>query len=326
MRGRAVQIISTTKAIVIGSACVLLLPVVFIAAAVGGLASLPTGGSITNCAATGATTVVTGYQPDQITNATTIVDVGKQLAVPPQGWVVAIATALQESGLHNLDHGDQDSLGLFQQRPSQGWGTPAQIMNPTYAATQFYRHLLTVPGWQQMSVNDAAQAVQHSGFPDAYAQHEQAALDIVAALTGVACTDVTGVARECDSIQASNDAALHAVLYACQQVGKPYTWGGNGSPGFDCSGLTHAAYAAAGITLPRVAQDQYNAGPQLPAGQPLQPGDLIFFGTSTTTITHVGIVISPTDMIDAPDVGQRVRADRIGSHAGATRPTAHTQQ
>ncbi|WP_232241003.1 C40 family peptidase [Kutzneria sp. 744] len=319
------QIISTTKAAVIGGACVLLLPVVFIAAAVGGLASRPAGGSITDCAATGATTAVAGYQHDQIANATTIVAVGRQLAVPPQGWVVAIAAALQESGLHNLDYGDRDSLGLFQQRPSQGWGTPAQIMNPSYAATQFYQHLLAVPGWQQMSVTDAAQAVQRSGFPGAYAQHEQAARDIVAALTGVVCTGVADVARDCDSIQASNNAALNAVLYACRQVGKPYIWGGDGNPGFDCSGLTHAAYAAAGITLPRVAQDQYSAGPQLPTGQPLQPGDLVFFGTSTTTITHVGIVISPAEMIDAPDVGQQVRVDRIGSHAGATRPTIHTQ-
>lgn len=198
-------------------------------------------------------------------------------------------------------------------------------MNPSYAATQFYQHLLAVPGWQQMSVTDAAQAVQRSGFPGAYAQHEQAARDIVAALTGVVCTGVADVARDCDSIQASNNAALNAVLYACRQVGKPYIWGGDGNPGFDCSGLTHAAYAAAGITLPRVAQDQYSAGPQLPTGQPLQPGDLVFFGTSTTTITHVGIVISPAEMIDAPDVGQQVRVDRIGSHAGATRPTIHTQ-
>lgn len=319
------QIISTTKAAVIGGACALLLPVVFIAAAVGGLASQPAGG-IGDCAPTGASAVVAGYQPDQITNATTIVAVGRQLAVPPQGWIVAIATALQESSLHNLDHGDQDSLGLFQQRPSQGWGTPAQIMNPTYAATQFYRHLLAVPNWQQMSVNDAAQAVQHSGFPDAYAQHEQAARNIVAGLAGVACTVAGGVAKECDSIQASNNTALGAVLYACQQVGKPYIWGGDGDPGFDCSGLTHAAYAAAGITLPRVAQDQYDAGPQLPASQPLQPGDLVFFGTSTTTITHVGIAISAAEMIDAPDVGQRVRVDRISSHVGATRPAAHTQQ
>src|SRR6185437_5762273 len=101
------------------------------------------------------------------------------------GWVVAIAAALQESGLANLDHGDLDSLGLFQERPSQGWGTAAQVMDPSYAATQFYRHLLAVPGWQQMTVNDAAQAVERSGFPDAYAKHEQTARQIVAAVSGV---------------------------------------------------------------------------------------------------------------------------------------------
>src|SRR5882757_4099753 len=112
-------------------------------------------------------------------NATTIVAVGKQMNVPQQGWVVAIAAALQESDLVNVDHGDRDSLGLFQERPSQGWGTPAQVMNPTYAATQFYQHLLAVPRWQQMSVNDAAQAVERSGTPTAYAQHEQAARDVL---------------------------------------------------------------------------------------------------------------------------------------------------
>jgi cell wall-associated NlpC family hydrolase len=106
-------------------------------------------------------------------------------------------------------------------------------------------------------------------------------------------------------------------------LGKPYAWGGNGNPGFDCSGLTKAAYAAAGITLPRVAQDQYNAGPLLPVRTPLQPGDLIFFGTSTTAVTHVGIALSPIDMIDAPDVNEVVRVDHVSlSPVGATRPGA----
>ncbi|MFC0432249.1 bifunctional lysozyme/C40 family peptidase [Kutzneria buriramensis] len=117
-------------------------------------------------------------------------------------------------------------------------------------------------------------------------------------------------------------AALTAVAFAQAQLGKPYIWGGNGNPGFDCSGLTKAAYAAAGVALPRVAQDQYDAGPLLPAGQPLQPGDLVFFGTSTHSVTHVGIAISPTDMIDAPDIGLLVRIDHIGSPIGAARPTA----
>lgn len=134
-------------------------------------------------AAIGATTTgVAGYDPDQIANAGTIVAVGKKMNAPNRGWVIAIATAMQESGLRNLDYGDRDSLGLFQQRPSQGWGTPTQIMNPTYSASQFYRHLLAVPGWQTMSLTDAAQTVQSSGFPEAYAKHEHAAQTLVAAV------------------------------------------------------------------------------------------------------------------------------------------------
>jgi cell wall-associated NlpC family hydrolase len=120
--------------------------------------------------------------------------------------------------------------------------------------------------------------------------------------------------------------ALVAVRFACAQLGKPYVWGGNGDPGFDCSGLTRAAYAAAGITLPRVAQDQFNAGPAV-SGQPPLPGDLVFFGASTSTITHVGIAVSPTDMINAPDVGLPVRLDKISSHlVGVTRPADRAQR
>jgi hypothetical protein len=124
------------------------------------------GGGTVACSTTGTpTNPIAGYNPEQIANAATIVAVGKRMQVPEHGLVIAIATALQESGLRNLDHGDRDSLGLFQQRPSQGWGTPTQLTDPTYAATAFYRRLLEVPGWQQMSVNQAAQAVQRSATP-----------------------------------------------------------------------------------------------------------------------------------------------------------------
>jgi cell wall-associated NlpC family hydrolase len=117
-------------------------------------------------------------------------------------------------------------------------------------------------------------------------------------------------------------AALAAVAFARAQLGKPYVWGGNGNPGYDCSGLTKAAYAAAGITLPRTAQNQYNHGPRLPSGAAPQPGDLLFFGTPRR-IHHVGISLGGTLMINSPTFGQTVRIQdyrRFRSYAGASRP------
>jgi hypothetical protein len=124
------------------------------------------------------------YTVQQLTNATTIYNTGQSLNLPPYAAVVAIATAMQESGLYNLDHGDRDSLGLFQQRPSQGWGTPAQIMDPIYASTKFYEALMEVPGWQTMLLYQAAQAVQHSGLPTAYQQWSTPAQYLVASISG----------------------------------------------------------------------------------------------------------------------------------------------
>ncbi|GGJ89966.1 hypothetical protein GCM10010123_19720 [Pilimelia anulata] len=125
---------------------------------------------------------VSGFDGEQTGHAATIVAVGARLKVPPRGWVVAVATAMQESGLRNLPGGDRDSVGLFQQRPSQGWGTIAQLRDPAYATTKFYQRLLTMPGWEAMPVTVAAQAVQRSAYPDAYAKHEPAATALVAAV------------------------------------------------------------------------------------------------------------------------------------------------
>ena len=125
-------------------------------------------------------------QPDQATNATTITAVGKRLGLPDHAVTVGLAAALQESNLHNLAHGDRDSLGLFQQRPSQGWGTAAQVMDPAYAAEAFYTHLAQVNGWESLSVTKAVQAVQRSGAPDAYARWESEARALAIATTGEA--------------------------------------------------------------------------------------------------------------------------------------------
>jgi murein DD-endopeptidase MepM/ murein hydrolase activator NlpD len=124
----------------------------------------------------------------QMHNAAVIVGVGQQMKVPARGWVIAIATALQESDLINLPNlgsrNDHDSLGLFQQRPSQGWGTPQQLMDPAYASTKFYERMLQVPNWETRALTDVAQVVQRSAFPDAYAKHEPLAAQVVNALTG----------------------------------------------------------------------------------------------------------------------------------------------
>ncbi|GLZ37861.1 C40 family peptidase [Actinokineospora sp. NBRC 105648] len=310
------------KAAALGLAACLAL-VSLIGGAIDGVAQVLFGdldsplGSLT-CTGTSLSSRPAGYRPNQLANAATIVAVGKQLNVPELGWVIAIATAMQESTLNNLDHGDRDSLGLFQQRPSQGWGTPAQILNPTYAATQFYRHLLAIPGWQQMTVTDAAQAVQRSATPNAYARHEQAARQVLIAVQNATCTTTTIGTGDCNLVQAPNPIALTAINYACGQRGLPYLWGGNGpqltelpdgrvhvNGGFDCSGLTKASFAAAGVQLPRTAHTQYQATTRVAEAE-LAPGDLVFYGNPRTKIHHVGLYIGAGKMIDAPTFGQPV--------------------
>ncbi len=131
--------------------------------------------------------------PVQMANAATISAVGMRRNLPEQAVVIALATALQESKLENLDAGDRDSVGLFQQRPSQGWGPPEKLQDPRYAADHFYTALKKVKGWQKMRVTDAAQQVQHSAYPNAYQKWADESAVLARALTGratgaVACT------------------------------------------------------------------------------------------------------------------------------------------
>lgn len=127
-----------------------------------------------------------GYtlQPQQAANAAVIGAVGTTRELPERAVTIAIATAMQESSLRNIDYGDRDSLGLFQQRPSMGWGTEEEIMDPVYAAGQFYDHLVRVPGYLELPLTEAAQEVQRSAFPDEYAKHEPSAALLAAAFTG----------------------------------------------------------------------------------------------------------------------------------------------
>ncbi|MFI6350199.1 NlpC/P60 family protein [Streptomyces sp. NPDC050560] len=131
---------------------------------------------------------------------------------------------------------------------------------------------------------------------------------------------------------APSSTAAAAVAYARAQIGTPYLWGGNGPAegGFDCSGLTKAAYHAAGTTIPRSAQAQYERGPRLPKRTPIAPGDLLFFGTDPRSITHVSIYIGSGRAIDAPHPGATVREGpartNSSSYQGATRPTAWAEE
>lgn len=117
--------------------------------------------------------------------------IAQRRGLPPRATTIAIATAFQESRIHNVDYGDRDSVGLFQQRPSQGWGTREQILNPVYAINIFYDSLAKVDGYEAMVITDAAQKVQRSGFPGAYAQHEDYARALSSALRGYSISAFT---------------------------------------------------------------------------------------------------------------------------------------
>ncbi len=126
----------------------------------------------------------TSLSPEQAANAATVVGLSVRRGLPARAATIGIATIVQESGMRNLDHGDRDSLGLFQQRPSQGWGTPEQVQDPVFATNAFYDALIEVDGYRDLPVTDAAQQVQRSGFPLAYGDHEPEARLIASALTG----------------------------------------------------------------------------------------------------------------------------------------------
>ncbi|MGW0805565.1 C40 family peptidase [Nonomuraea sp. NPDC002799] len=310
-----------------GAVLLLLIVLAFVAAATSILSSSGTPGGVA-CAITPGTASSTGGTPvaapastgvasttldsEQQSHAALIVQIATERGLPARAAVIAIATALQESKLRNVRYGHLDSLGLFQQRPSQGWGTPEQILDSRYATSTFYQRLVKVPRWEQLPLTRAAQAVQRSGRPDAYAQWEPLAQHLVDALAGTCVPLIPG-------------EQIAAVLaYAHAQLGRPYVWGAEGPAAFDCSGLTMRAYQAAGITIPRVAADQWRHGPPIPAGQE-QPGDLAFFRMQPDGPGHVGLVIGGGQMIHAPNQRTVIKIDTYQREdlIGFTRPTAH---
>jgi hypothetical protein len=243
--------------------------------------------------------------PEQRQNANVIVSTARSLNAPPRAWVIALATAMQESNLRNIPFGDRDSEGLFQQRPSQGWGTPAEVSDPVHATTAFIQRLLAVPGWDSMALTDAAQIVQRTAFPDAYRQWEGLATQLVTQLG-----QVPDPVR-CAAPVTAAGVAKAAIDFALAAVGKPYVWGATGPDTYDCSGLMLRAFQKAGVNLPRVSREQFNAGGHVAVRQ-AQPGDLLFLATDPNdpaTIHHVMLYMGDDRIVEAPYTGASVRVE-----------------
>ncbi|WP_372503252.1 C40 family peptidase [Streptomyces rhizoryzae] len=286
---------------------------------------------------------------EQVPNARTIQATGVAMKVPARGQVVALATALQESGLRNLDYGDRDSLGLFQQRPSQGWGTPEQVRDPVHASTRFYEALLKVPGWQSMTVAQAAQAVQASGFPDAYAKWEPLATALQKAIANnLAGGGISGAAKDASlpaggcgtgvdgsqfgpipagalpggyKIPADAPASVRtAIRWGLGQLGTPYQWGGSCTAPHgqdpmgrcDCSSLMQASYKAGGISLSRTTYTQVKEGKAVSVNA-IAPGDLLFTRGSAARPEHVGMFIGQGLVLQAPRTGDVVKVSTLAS-------------
>lgn len=262
-----------------------------------------------------------GLNPEQAANARTIITVGQAKKVPAYGLVIAVATAMQESTLLNLPGGDADSIGLFQQRPSAGWGTPAQLHDPVYAAAAFYGDpagqppaappntgLLQIPGWQQLPLTAAAQAVQRSAFPTAYADDEAPARAVVTALTGATGGCQAGPATLPDA------DVTRMVTLAVAQVGKTYVFGDEGPDTFDCSGLVIWSWQQTGYAIRggRVtAAILHRMATPIPGGQE-KTGDLLFTafgsrGLAADAAGHVAIVVRPGLLMEAYTTGVPLR-------------------
>ena len=132
----------------------------------------------------GSGTSAVSQDPQQASIAATIAAVAASERLPARAVTVAYATAMQESHMHNLDYGDQDSVGVFQQRPSEGWGTASELEDPVYATSKFFGALIRVPGWLDLPIDQAAQAVQHSADGSAYSQYDLMATALTSAYTG----------------------------------------------------------------------------------------------------------------------------------------------
>lgn len=273
----------------------------------------------------------TSYSSEQLQNASTIISVGKQHGIPQRGWLIAMMTALVESGLRNLDHGHSDSVGLMQQRPSSGWGTAEQLQDPNYAVTAFYGKLpaqgaggvppgLTqIVGWQQMGAGEAAQQVQVSAVPDAYGEREGEAAALIAQLNN---SDEQPVPPGCDPAEPDDGGACAwvnpvpkgwSVGATFRQIGS-WTWMG-WHTGFDFAiGIGSPVYAAAAGTVSEV--NPHGANPRSSAW-----GNQVVIDHGRMS-TDEGVRFVSTTYNHLHDFavkpGDRVTAGQLVGHVGMT--------
>jgi cell wall-associated NlpC family hydrolase len=266
------------------------------------------------------------FTAEQTDNAQTITSVVRSQHLPQRAAVIAVAAALVESGLRDTTSGDQDSLGLFQERPSQGWGTPENILNPAYATRAFLDHLRAVPGWATLPPGVAEQDVERSAFPDRYAPREPAATALVDRFwTGTGCADQGAAGGQASAVGLppeftlpADPRAATAVSFAIAQLGKPYVWGAKGPNAFDCSGLVQAAWAAAGVALDAGTTSQVHDGTAITSLALAQPGDLLFIPGSLGSPSnprHVGLYAGHGLVINAYDSATGVIVQPLSSWA-----------
>lgn len=211
---------------------------------------------------------------EQAANAAIIVAASYKAELPERAAVVALATAWQESGLRNIDYGDRDSLGLFQQRPSFGWGTEAEILDPWYSSGRFYEELVKFDDWENVDVNDMAQKVQRSGFPEAYRKHENNAVALAGALRGSRPASFACFDRGQDPGNISAFDAFLAVVpgVEAQQDGNVVTLTGpDQATLWAATQLALAHTRAGGITSAVVADQEWIQGPEATWGAASEP-------------------------------------------------------
>ena len=215
---------------------------------------------------------------EQSRNASIIAGIAAQRGLVPRAVSIGLTTAFQESGIRNLDYGDRDSLGIFQQRPSQGWGTEEQIMDPYYSTGKFFDVMVTVDDWQNADIGDVAQEVQRSGFPDAYDQHVTSARLLASALSGEtpaawSCTVHDSASADPDQLLAQLTRAYGATVLAQivtpSSTSDPVTIQITASTeqiAWSAGAFAQSWATQTGVTKVKVGQFEWTASPTVLAG------------------------------------------------------------